>query len=143
MPVDAVALTWRTSLVFGSYPLAIGAAAAAATSLVQWLNGAETSRPIALAGLPQPIGGWAMVWQGFTHILPKGLDHILFVVGLFLLARRTRDVLVQVTAFTVAHSVTLGLAIAGLVSLPGAIVEPLIALSIVYVAVENLYWRDR
>jgi hypothetical protein len=140
-PADAVTLSWRTTLVFGSYPLAIGRSGATTTSLVQWLNGTETSRPIALAGLPEPIGGWAMVAQGFTHILPHGLDHILFVVGLFLLARRTRDVLVQVTTFTVAHSVTLGLAIAGLVSLPAAIVEPLIALSIVYIAVENLVAR--
>jgi hypothetical protein len=140
-PADAAALTWRSSLVFGSYPLVVGRAASATTWLVQWLNGAETSRPIALADLPEPIGAWAMAGQGFTHILPHGLDHILFVVGLFLLARRTRDVLVQVTTFTVAHSVTLGLAIAGLISLPASIVEPLIALSIVYIAVENLVAR--
>jgi HupE / UreJ protein len=141
VPADTFALTFRTSLVFGSYPLAVQREGAAAAALVEWLNGAATSRPIALAGLPEPIGGWAMVWQGFTHILPHGLDHILFVTGLFLLARRTRDVLVQITTFTVAHSVTLGLAMAGLVSIPASIVEPLIALSIVYVAVENLLAR--
>jgi len=141
VPADAVALTFRTSLVFGSYPLAVQRDGAAAVALVEWLNGAATSRPIALARLPTPIGGGAMVWQGFTHILPHGLDHILFVTGLFLLARRTRDVFVQVTSFTVAHSVTLGLAITGLVSVPASIVEPLIALSIVYVAAENLLAR--
>ena len=54
---------------------------------------------------------------GYTHILPKGLDHILFVLGIFLLAR-DGDVLLQVTAFTVAHSITLGLSIYGIVSLP-------------------------
>ena len=143
IPADTAALTFRTSLVFGSYPLAVQREGTAAVALVEWLNGAVTSRPIALAGLPAPIGGWAMVWQGFTHILPHGLDHILFVTGLFLLARRTRDVFVQVTTFTVAHSVTLGLAIAGVVSVPPSIVEPLIALSIVYVAVENLLGRAR
>jgi hypothetical protein len=75
---------------------------------------------------------------GFTHILPKGLDHILFVLGLFLLSMKPLTILKQVTAFTVAHSITLGLTIYGVVSLSPRIVEPLIALSIVYVTVENL-----
>lgn len=75
---------------------------------------------------------------GFEHILPRGLDHILFVVGLFLLSTRLRPLLWQVTAFTLAHTMTLGLAIYGVVSLPARVVEPLIALSIAYVAIENL-----
>jgi hypothetical protein len=75
---------------------------------------------------------------GFTHILPKGLDHILFVLGLFLLSIRWKPLLVQVTAFTLAHTITLGLSIYGIVSLAPAIVEPLIAASIAYVAIENL-----
>jgi hypothetical protein len=75
---------------------------------------------------------------GFTHILPGGLDHVLFVLGIFLFSTRLKPVLLQVTAFTVAHSITLGLSIYGVVSLPSSIVEPLIALSIVYVAVENV-----
>jgi hypothetical protein len=75
---------------------------------------------------------------GFTHIVPKGLDHILFVLGLFLLSVRLAPLLIQVTAFTVAHSVTLALSVYGVVSLPSSIVEPLIAASIVYVAVENI-----
>lgn len=77
---------------------------------------------------------------GFTHILPKGLDHILFVVGIFLLSIKVRPILMQVTAFTVAHTITLGLGTAGYVNLPTSIVEPLIAASIVYVAIENI-WR--
>jgi hypothetical protein len=76
---------------------------------------------------------------GFTHIVPGGLDHVLFVLGLFLLAANTRALLLQVSAFTIAHSVTLALAVIGWVSVPASIVEPLIALSIVYVAVENLF----
>lgn len=76
---------------------------------------------------------------GFTHIVPKGLDHILFVLGLFLLNTNWKPLLVQVTAFTLAHSVTLALGLYGIVNLSPAIVEPLIALSIVYVAVENLF----
>ena len=76
------------------------------------------------------------------HILPKGLDHILFVLGIFLLSPRWKTMLLQVTAFTVAHSITLGLSIYGIVSLPSRIVEPLIALSIAYVAIENLLTRE-
>jgi len=79
---------------------------------------------------------------GFEHILPKGLDHILFVLGLFLLSAHFRPLLWQVTAFTVAHSVTLALSMAGIASLPSRIVEPLIALSIAYVAIENLFVKD-
>ena len=75
---------------------------------------------------------------GIEHIVPKGADHILFVLGLFFASALLVPLLWQVTAFTLAHTVTLGLAIFGLVSIPGSIVEPLIALSIVYVAVENL-----
>ncbi|MEW6037630.1 MAG: HupE/UreJ family protein [Pseudomonadota bacterium] len=75
---------------------------------------------------------------GFTHILPKGLDHILFILGLFLLSARAKPLLVQVTMFTIAHTLTLGLSVYGVVSLPSAVVEPLIAASIAYVAVENI-----
>ncbi len=75
---------------------------------------------------------------GFEHILPKGLDHILFVLGLYLLNTSVRPLLVQITAFTLAHSITLGLGLYGIINISPAIVEPLIAISIVYVAVENL-----
>lgn len=96
---------------------------------------------------PFPVGAGAVVEQGvwgryvklgFAHILPKGLDHILFVLGLFLLSARIRPLLWQVTAFTVAHSATLALSMLGIVSLPSQPVETLIALSIAYVAVENI-----
>ncbi len=76
---------------------------------------------------------------GFVHIVPKGLDHILFVVGLFLLSTHLRPLLIQVTSFTLAHSVTLALGIYGIVSISASIVEPLIAASIVYVCLENIY----
>ncbi|HIA83068.1 MAG TPA: hypothetical protein EYO02_13375 [Rhodospirillales bacterium] len=76
---------------------------------------------------------------GFRHILPEGLDHILFVLGLFLLSLRLRPLLVQVTAFMIAHTVTLALASLGYIALPPEIVEPIIAGSIVYVAVENIF----
>lgn len=76
---------------------------------------------------------------GFTHILPLGLDHILFVLGLFLLNPKLKPVLLQATAFTVAHTITLGLAIYGVIKPPANIVEPVIALSIMYVALENIF----
>lgn len=75
---------------------------------------------------------------GFEHILPKGLDHILFVLGLFLLSTRWKPLLWQITAFTVAHTCTLLLSMYGTVSLPSRYVEPVIALSIAFIAWENL-----
>lgn len=78
---------------------------------------------------------------GFDHIVPKGLDHILFVLGLFFLSTRLRPLLLQVSLFTLAHTITLALAGLGYVSVPGSIVEPLIAASIVFVAVENIWAR--
>ena len=79
---------------------------------------------------------------GFDHIVPKGLDHILFVLGLFFLSTRMGPLLWQVSAFTLAHTVTLALGALDIVRIPGSIVEPLIAASIVYVAVENLFLRN-
>lgn len=79
---------------------------------------------------------------GFEHIVPKGLDHILFVLGLFLLAAKMKPLLLQVTAFTLAHSLTLGLTIYGVISLSPSIVEPLIALSIAYVGIENIWAKS-
>ena len=76
---------------------------------------------------------------GFEHILPKGVDHILFVVGLFLLSIRLKPLIWQISSFTVAHTVTLALGMLGIINLPASLVEPLIAASIVYVAIENLF----
>ena len=75
---------------------------------------------------------------GFKHIIPLGIDHILFVLSLFLLNPKLKPVLIQATAFTVAHTVTLGLSMYQVINPPSAIVEPIIAISIMYVAVENI-----
>ncbi len=86
------------------------------------------------------LAPWMMwVAVGFQHIIPKGLDHILFMLGLFFFSRGWRTLLIQVTGFTVAHSLTLALSMYGVVQVPSSIVEPLIALSIVYVALDNLF----
>ena len=76
---------------------------------------------------------------GYRHILPSGFDHILFILSLFLLSPKLKPVLWQATAFTVAHSVTLGLAMYHVITPPTRIVEPVIALSIMYVALENIF----
>lgn len=78
---------------------------------------------------------------GFTHILPDGLDHMLFVLGLFFSSIVLRPLLWQITAFTVAHSLTLALAALGIIDVPAAIIEPLIAISIVWVGVENVLFK--
>jgi hypothetical protein len=87
-------------------------------------------------------GGWLrFISLGFTHIIPHGLDHILFVLGLFFFSTLLRPLLWQITAFTVAHSLTLGLSLLGYFTLPPKIVEPVIALSISVVALENIFYR--
>lgn len=106
-----------------------------------YLEAGAVSDPIRLGGGDQ-ASGWESFLRyipvGFDHILPKGLDHILFVLGLFFLAARLRPLLWQVSAFTLAHTVTLALAALGYVSVPASIVEPLIAASIAFVAIENI-----
>ena len=100
------------------------------------------SDPFDLAGPVVPPRPGAIAVQylrlGFVHIVPEGLDHVLFVLGLFLLSARFRPLAWQVTAFTLAHALTLTLATFGVVALSPQVVEPLIALSIAYVAFENI-----
>ena len=83
--------------------------------------------------------GLEWIALGFQHIIPRGLDHIVFVLGLFFLSTGVRQLILQVSCFTVAHSLTLGLATFGLVSVPASVVEPLIAASIVCIALDNLH----
>ncbi|MBT3140510.1 HupE/UreJ family protein [Phaeobacter gallaeciensis] len=109
-----------------------------------YLQGGETSPNIPLGG-GASLGAWdslvSYIPVGFTHIIPKGLDHILFVLGLFFLSARLRPLVWQITAFTLAHTVTLAMGAAGWISINPAIVEPLIAASIVFVALENIFVR--
>jgi hydrogenase/urease accessory protein HupE len=79
---------------------------------------------------------------GFAHILPMGLDHICFILGLFLLQPKIKPLLWQTSAFTLAHSITLALVVLGVITAPARIVEPMIALSIAYVGIENLWVKD-
>jgi len=79
---------------------------------------------------------------GFHHIIPGGLDHILFVCALCLLSNKIKTILWQATAFTVAHSVTLALSMKNIIVVPPAITEPIISLSIVFVAIENILFSE-
>ena len=144
MPRDATRLRFLYGLVGDRYPLEIRQPDGSST--IEWIDGTNWSGVIDLSkSFTRPTRleiARQYLWLGYTHILPKGLDHILFVLGLFLLSPRLKPLLLQVTAFTIAHSITLGLSIYGVLSLPSRIVEPLIALSIVYVAIENVITRE-
>ena len=112
----------------------------------QWLKNDASSEPLSLTEViaRKPVYKTIVnyIILGFEHILPKGLDHILFILGLFLFSTAIRPLLLQVTMFTVAHTITLGLAMNGLIHLPANIVEPLIALSIAFVGLENIFSRS-
>lgn len=86
--------------------------------------------------------GWIYLKLGYTHILPFGTDHILFILGLFFLNPKLKSVIWQATAFTVAHSITLGLAMYGYIHPVSSVVEPIIALSILFIAVENIFTSE-
>ncbi len=91
---------------------------------------------VATAAEQSATGGW--VCSGFSHVLPLGLDHMLFILGLFLMVPKWKPLLTQSLLFTVAHSTTLAIAVLGWVVLPGRMVEILIAFSIAFIGVENL-----
>jgi hydrogenase/urease accessory protein HupE len=92
-------------------------------------------------GTPPLPGFRTYLRLGVEHIL-TGVDHLLFLLGLLVVCRRLRTVAGIITCFTVAHSVTLALAALGVVTLPGRIVEPLIAATIAIVGLENLARGD-
>ncbi len=96
---------------------------------------------------PDPVPDWGGIVDflraGFTHIIPSGLDHLLFVAGLCLGAAHLRELIGIVTLFTVAHSITLAAMALGFFSLPSSIIEPIILLSILWVAMANLRSHQR
>jgi hydrogenase/urease accessory protein HupE len=142
IPGQARYFAWCYAWTFASYSMTIRGAPAEPPATV-WLEGNQSSAPFALASPQPPINRLGTAWTyfslGFRHIVPLGLDHMLFVLGIYLLSGRARSVLWQVSAFTVAHSITLGLSMYGLLAVPPGVVEPLIALSIAYVAIENIF----
>lgn len=109
------------------------------------LTNGSLSDPMPRTGVAQQTLGDVIqryVVSGFIHVIPDGLDHILFVLGLFFYALAWRPLLWQVTSFTVAHTTTLALATTGAIVIPGEsmwIVETIIAASIVWIGVENIF----
>jgi len=145
IPRGARSFTWTYSWTFASYALTVRSDRSE-TPVTEWLEGGQTSAPFVLSAAPPPSDRTRAAWRyftlGFTHIVPNGLDHVLFVLGIFLLSGRARSVLWQVSAFTVAHSITLGLSLYDVIAVSPSLVEPLIALSIAYVAIENIFLSE-
>jgi hypothetical protein len=145
IPEGARGLTWTYGWTFTPYVLQVRHGEPT-PPITQWLDGGDTSASLpvtpAIVAVDRAATAWRYLRLGFTHILPYGVDHVLFVLGLFLLSGRMRTVLWQASAFTVAHSITLGLSMFGVIAAPAAIVEPLIALSIAYIAIENLFLAE-
>ncbi len=155
IPEDIKNMSWKWDTKFGNAVLRISSEADPELFSSYLVNGNESEQvPISVdcydTENAKKVGGCALKqtqWDtfknyikvGFVHIIPKGLDHILFVVGLFLLSAQLRPLLIQITTFTLAHTVTLALGIYGVVNVSASIVEPLIAASIVYVCIENIY----
>ncbi|KAA0454933.1 MAG: HupE/UreJ family protein [Candidatus Thioglobus sp.] len=107
----------------------------------QWLRGGKSSGNIDInhpknMGALQRFGQFVQI--GFEHVIPLGWDHILFIIGMALSTLLWRKLLLLVSSFTLAHTLTLGLAMFEVVQISAKIIEPLIAFSIAYVAIENL-----
>lgn len=81
------------------------------------------------------------LYLGFTHVIPLGWDHILFILCLFFLNDRIKIVVLQCSIFTIAHSLSLGLTAAGIIFPNTNYIEVLIAASILFTAVENILYR--
>ena len=145
IPSGAKQFAWTFGWTFASYALTMRSQNTNQPA-TQWLEGGQMSPPFVLAAPAQLVSRWhtALLYLklGFTHIVPLGLDHMLFVLGIYLLSKRARSVFLQVSAFTIAHSITLGLSMYGLVSVSPRIVEPMIAVSIAYVAIENIFLSE-
>ncbi|MEC9070489.1 MAG: HupE/UreJ family protein, partial [SAR324 cluster bacterium] len=109
-----------------------------------WYRKSPKSPPLNLDGMPGKNfvnRFFNYLGIGFSHIIPKGFDHIIFVLGIFLLSTNWKILLLQVTCFTIAQTLTLAMSLFEIFNLPGRIVEPLIALSIVYIGIENIFTR--
>lgn len=120
-------------------PVALLDARHATWDLPAWSGVMAGATPAPLS-TPVHASAFSFVVLGVEHIL-TGFDHLCFLFALLLVATRFRDVLMVVTTFTVAHSLTLAAAAFGTVKMSSAIVEPLIAASIVYIGLENIFLR--
>jgi hydrogenase/urease accessory protein HupE len=143
-PAGAKTFSWSNEMLLGSYALVLKRGPND-NPKVEWLEAGQRSKGFAFTAANEQTTLEVItsyIGLGFTHILPLGLDHVLFVLGIFFLCCSWRSMLLQVSAFTAAHTLTLALTAYGVWSLPASIVEPLIALSIVYVGIENIFRRE-
>jgi hypothetical protein len=140
LPAETDQVIWSFDPSFGDSVIRLRAAGTEKPFFSQYVSGAKSAAISLDVDLERSAASVFSEYLqlGFVHIIPKGFDHILFIVGLFLLSTRRSVLFWQITAFTAAHTLTLALGSLGIVRISPAIVEPLIALSIVYVAVENL-----
>ncbi len=149
VPEGSRALTWYYPSAFGDNAVRVRQIDEIQEkwhwSAWQWIREDRASDAFSLTEVFSPPGPLDIAKEytqaGFDHIVPRGADHILFVIGLFLLSTQVKPLLWQVTMFTIAHSITLGLAMADIIKLPASVVEPLIALSIAYIGIENIWHR--
>ena len=147
IPRDALSLTWYYPLAFGDQAVRVRQVDQDTNqwhwSAHQWIREDRPTDPFSLTEVfAQPSQLKVMktyVEAGFFHIVPQGWDHMLFIMGIFLMTLKLKPLLWQATMFTLAHSITLTAGVFDWIRLPVAIVEPLIALSIAYVAIENLF----
>ena len=137
LPKTAQQLTWQYPKKYGDNVFKLYQNKKSIANL--WLTNGKQTKSLALEKPNKAQDLSDYLWLGFLHILPKGLDHILFILGLFLLSTQFKPLFFQITSFTIAHTITLGLSIYGMISLPSLWVESLIALSIIYIAAENIF----
>lgn len=114
------------------------------TAIFVILNSASEvfAHPVDLENISRIDVGWIYLQLGFTHILPYGIDHILFIIGIYLLSPNLKTVFIQATVFTIAHTITLTLSSYEIIAIESSFVEPIIALSIVFIAIENIFAKD-
>jgi len=112
----------------------------------EWIRTDKKSQPLLLNKIAIKKPFFSVVKNyielGYVHIFPRGMDHILFILALFLFSAKLKPLFLQVTMFTIAHTITLGLSVIGIISLPANIVQPLIALSIAYAGFENIFVKE-
>jgi hypothetical protein len=141
IPLNVVFVNYLNGVQAERYAVLFPGETSFALDLQHGLENESSGKP---AGVAASSGDWISLFtseikRGFLHVIPLGLDHILFVLGMFLMTRKWKPLLLQVSAFTIAHTLTLWIASAGWVNLSPKIVEPIIAASIVVVAIENIF----
>ena len=151
---DARVMRWYYGMVADAYPLEVARADGRAQK--EWIVAGDAwSRTLDLAGQFATLSTWEIAREylalGYTRVLPRGVAFVLFVLGLFLLRLEAGTIVRQVAAFTIGHVLALWLVATALLATsstsatltpPAGLVGGLVALSVVYVAVENLATRQ-